>query len=164
MDPAGSGRRELAPPMPCNNRGPRIRGHHPLDLEPQIVLRAAPQCAMPAHDLDPGPAACIDQQDVVGVLAREAIGRMAREPVDRARRSEITPAFQGWPHEGGPTLAVIQTRHRLGHRARVRRDTLAQCRALAGNRLGRGLAFRRDAGGDCRLERRHAASLLLTGC
>jgi hypothetical protein len=26
------------------------------------------------------------------------------------------------------------------------------------------LAFRRDAGGDCRLERRHAASLLLTGC
>jgi hypothetical protein len=155
---------ELAPPMPFDHLGPRILGHHPLDLEPQIVLRAAPQCAMQEHDLDPGPAECLDQQDLVSVLAGEAIWRMDIEPVDRARRYEIPQALQGWPHEGGPTIAVIQQLHRLGQRALVRRDTLAPCCKLAGNRLGRGVAFRRDAGVDCRLDRSHAESLLLTGC
>jgi hypothetical protein len=35
---------------------------------------------------------------------------------------------------------------------------------LAGNSLGRGLAFSRDTGVDRRLGRTHAESLLLTGC
>ena len=86
------------------------------------------------------------------------------QPVDRARRHEITQALQGWPHQGRPTIAVIQKLHRLGYHVPVDRDTLAQRRELAGNGLGRGLAFRRDAGVDRRLGRTHAESLLLTGC
>jgi hypothetical protein len=60
---------QLAPPMPFENLGPLILGHHPLDLEQQIVLRAAPQFTIQEHNLDPGPAEFIDQQDLVGVLA-----------------------------------------------------------------------------------------------
>src|SRR5262249_36743935 len=41
----------LPPPMPFDNLGPLILGHHPLDLEQQIVLRAAPQFTIQEHDL-----------------------------------------------------------------------------------------------------------------
>ena len=46
IDHAGPGGMQLAPPMPFENLGPLILGHHPLDLEQQIVLRAAPQCTI----------------------------------------------------------------------------------------------------------------------
>src|SRR6266516_7630618 len=86
------------------------------------------------------------------------------EPVDSARRHEVTQALQCRPHQGRPTIAVIQKLHRLGQRAPVGRDTLAQRCELAGNGLGRGLAFGRDAGVNRGLDRLHAESLLLTGC
>ena len=69
IDLAGPGGMQLAPPMPFENLGPLILGHDPLDLEQQIVLRAAPQCTIQEHDLDPGPVEFIDQQDLVGILA-----------------------------------------------------------------------------------------------
>ena len=68
------------------------------------------------------------------------------ESVDSAGRHKVAQALQRRPHQGRPTIAVIQKLHRLGQRAPVGRDTLAQRRELAGNGLGRGLAFGRDAG------------------
>ena len=69
IDLAGPCGMQLAPPMPFENLGPLILGHHPLDLEQQIVLRATPQFAIQEHDLDPGAVEFIDQQDLVGILA-----------------------------------------------------------------------------------------------
>ena len=69
IDHAGPCRMQLAPPMPFDNLRALILGHHALDLEQQIVLRAAPQFAIQEHDLDPGSVEFIDQQDLVSVLA-----------------------------------------------------------------------------------------------
>ena len=65
---------------------------------------------------------------------------MDRESVDSAGRHKVAQALQRRPHQGRPTIAVIQKLHRLGQRAPVGRDTLAPAQ-LAGNGLGRGLAF-----------------------
>jgi hypothetical protein len=46
IDAAGPCRMPLAPPMPFDNLGPLILGHHALDLEQQIILRTAPQFAI----------------------------------------------------------------------------------------------------------------------
>jgi hypothetical protein len=42
IDEAGPCRMQLAPPMPFDNLGPLIFGHHALHLAQQIILRAAP--------------------------------------------------------------------------------------------------------------------------
>ena len=60
---------QLTPPMPFDNLRALILGHHPLDLEQQVVLRTAPQFAIQKDDLDAGPVEFIHQQDLIGVLA-----------------------------------------------------------------------------------------------
>ena len=70
IDRASPCRMQLAPPMPFDNLRALILGHHALDLEQQVVLRAAPQFAIQKDDLDAGPAELIHQQDLIGVLAR----------------------------------------------------------------------------------------------
>jgi hypothetical protein len=109
-----------------------------LDLQAQGVFRALAQRPVEAHTLHASPPALIHQQHLLCVCAGQSIRRVPRQAVHGARRDDIAQALQGGPHSGRPTLAFVQTLHRLGpHEARGR-DALAHRRYLAGASLSFG--------------------------
>ena len=59
----------LTPAAPLHDLGALVLGDHALDLEQQVLLRAAADGVAEEHDLDAAPGELFKDQDLICILA-----------------------------------------------------------------------------------------------
>jgi len=124
------------------NLRPLILGHHPLDLQQQLVFWTPAQLSLQEDDLDPSPLELIHEQDLVGLLAGQPIRRVHMEALYAPCRDQIPQAFQAGSHQGRPTIALIYQLQLRREGKPVRGAAGAQGGQLAGDGVGFRLLIR----------------------
>jgi len=97
----------LAPPTAFEDLGPLIFGDHALNLQEQLVFGGLAHRPVEEDDLNARPLQFVHKQHLIGIFPGEPIRRMHIEALDPAGSDQIAQSLQGWPNEGGPTIAFI---------------------------------------------------------
>jgi hypothetical protein len=79
-----------ATPTPFEQFGSCVFCNDALHVQQQLIFRCVPQRTIQKDNLHPALRPCIEQQDLIGIMACEAIGTMHIEAIKPARRGHIT--------------------------------------------------------------------------
>jgi hypothetical protein len=94
-DPADACRVLLATPTPFTDLCPFILGYDALDLQQQILRRAAARLTVEEHHLDPAALELVEEDGLVGEIPGQAVRCVDVETVQPAGGRQIAEPLQG---------------------------------------------------------------------
>jgi hypothetical protein len=124
-----------SPPASLQDLGALVFGDDPLDLEQQVVLRASADRAIEEDDLNAGASELLHQQSLVRMTPGEPVWSEQVDAVDIPGGHCVAQPLQGWPHQGGSAVPLVDKGMIRVHHGRISHDPLAQGGDLAVDRM-----------------------------
>jgi len=136
----------LAPAVTLDDLGPFVLGHHPLDLQPELLFRIVTQGVIQKDHLDPAALQFLQPENLIGVPAGPAVRRMHVQPIDHPQRRHVPQPLQGGTNEGRPAVARVRKQAFGVQFQPVLSPSFLPGLDLTGNGLRLGLLVRRNTG------------------
>ena len=114
-----------SPSSPLQDLGTFVLSNDALDLEQEVVFRAGANRAVEEGDLEASAPELLHQQGLVRMTPGEAVWCEHVDAVDLASGRCIAQPLQGRPHQGGPTVPLVDVGSVWAHCGPIGRDPLA---------------------------------------
>ena len=111
-----------SPSAPLQDLGALVFGNDALDLEQEVVLRAGADGPVEEGDLNAGAPELLHQQGLVRMTPGEPVGREYVDTVDLPGGRRIAQPLQGWTHQRGSAVALVDEGVIWEHRDPIGRD------------------------------------------